>query len=242
MKDVFKDSGKLFLKIVAVNFICFFIAFSLSVLTTAAFSKNIGYKAYGTTSDSSDSQELYTYYYEDGDDTQRSSYEEDGYTVSTVTIRSEISKSGKVVFLILTQVLCLLILMGFIYSDLWKNGTGDSNLVKFEHKKEDKLKGVKIGALATIPNYLFLIYLVIAKLGLSPDFSLVLYKFLNSSVYSFVELIFGKAITVSQLAVWQFVLLFLLPLLIPAIAGVSYILGYKNISISEKLVYKNKGV
>lgn len=240
MKDILKDGGKLFLKTIVVNIMCFFLVISFSVLTTAAFSKNIGYKAYGTTGGSSEQTELYTYYYEDGEDTKKSAYEEDGYTVSTVSIRSDISKSGKTLFLIISQVFSILILCGFIYPDIWHNGTNDSNLVKFKHKSEDKFKGLKIGAVAVIPSYLILIFLVIARLGALPDFPMVLYKFLNSSVYSFIEVILGGAVTVSNLAVWRFILLFLLPLIIPAIAGISYILGYKNISVGEKLVYKKK--
>ena len=240
MKEILKDGGKLFLKTFVVNIMCFFLVISFSVLTTAAFSKNIGYKAYGTTGGSSEQTELYTYYYEDGEDAKKSAYEEDGYTVSTVSIRSDISKSGKTLFLIISQVFSILILCGFIYPDIWHNGTNDSNLVKFKHKSEDKFKGLKIGAVAVIPSYLILIFLVIARLGTLPDFPMVLYKFLNSSVYSFIEVILGGTVTVSNLAVWRFVLLFLLPLIIPAIAGISYILGYKNISVGEKLVYKKK--
>lgn len=240
MNEILKGGGKLFLRTVVVNLMCFFIVISFSVLTTAVFTKNIGYKAYGTTSDSSDSTELYIYYFEDGDDTKKSAYEEEGYTVSTVTIRSEISKSGKTCFLIVSQVFCFLLLCGFIYPEIWHNGTTNSNLVRFKHKKEDKFKGFKIGALAAIPNYLVLIFLVTAKLGALPNFPMALYKFLNSSVYSFIELILGGAVTVSELSVLRFMLLFLLPLIIPVIAGVSYILGYNNISVGEKLVYKKK--
>ena len=47
MKEILKDGGKLFLKTIVVNIMCFFLVISFSVLTTAAFSKNIGYTAYG---------------------------------------------------------------------------------------------------------------------------------------------------------------------------------------------------
>ena len=238
MKEILKGGGKLFLKTVVINIMCFFIVVSFSVLTTAAFSKKIGYKAYGTASDSSEQTELYTYYYEDGDDTQKSAYEEEGYTVTTVNIRSETSKSGKIFFLIISEVFCFVLLCGFIYPELWHSGTTDSNLVRFKHKTEDKFKGVKIGALSVVPNYLALVFLVIAKLGAFPNFPTALYKLLNSSVYSFIEVILGGAAAVSELAAWRLALLFLLPLLIPAISGISYILGYKNISIGEKLIYK----
>lgn len=240
MKEIFKSGGKLFLKTIVINIMCFFIVISFSVLATAAFTKNIGYKAYGTSSDTSSQTELYTYYFEDGEDSYKSTYEEQGYSVSTVSIRSQISGTGNVVFLTVSQIFCMLILISFIYPNLWHDGTNDSNLVRFKHKNEDKLKGFKIGAVAAIPNYLFLIFLVIAKLGAVPSFPMVLYKFLNSAFYSIIQIIVGSAVTVAELAVWRLMLLFILPLVIPIAAGVAYILGYKNISIGEKMVYKKK--
>lgn len=240
MKEILKGGGKLFLKIAVTNFMCIFLVLSFSVISTAAFTENIGYIAYGTVDESAESEELYTYYYKDGDDTKKAEYEEKGYTISTASIRSELSKSGRIFFLVISQIFTFSLLCGFIYPNFWHSGTNDSNLVKFKHKNEDKLIGFKTGAIATIPNYLLLIYLIIAKFAALPSFSLTIYKFLNSSVYSFIEIILGGAFSVSELSLWRFILLFLLPLVIPAIAGVSYILGYKNISIGEKLVYKKK--
>ena len=195
MKEILKGGGKLFLKTIAINIMCFFIVVSFSVITTMIF---------------------------------------------TGTIDSKLSNSGKTCFLIVSQAVAFCFTCGFIYPELWHRGTKDSNLVKFKHKREDKLKGFKIGVASTVPNYLFLIFLVVAKLGLFPKFPLALYKILNSSVYSFIEVIIGSAVAVSELTVLRLALLFILPLIIPAIAGVSYILGYKNISLSDKFIYKKK--
>lgn len=238
MKEIFKNGGKLLVKNIVINIMCFFIVISFSVLATAAFTKNIGYKAYGTSSETSSQTELYTYYYEDGEDENKAIYEEQGYTVTTASIRSEISPTGNVVFLIVSQIFCILILISFIYPEIWHIGTNDSNLVRFKHKKEDKFKGFKIGAVAAIPNYLLLIFLLIARLGAFPSFPTALYKFLNSSLYSFIDIILGGAITAADLSLWRLALLFLLPLAIPAVAGAAYLLGYNNFSIGEKLVYK----
>ena len=46
MKENFKTGAKLFLKLIVVNIMCFFVVMSFSVLATAAFTKNVGYKAY----------------------------------------------------------------------------------------------------------------------------------------------------------------------------------------------------
>ena len=195
MKEILKGGGKLFLKTVVINLMCFFVVLSFSVITTMLFKGAVG---------------------------------------------SKLSNSGMACFLIVSQVVAFCLTCGFIYPELWHRGIKDSNLVKFKHKREDKLKGFKIGVASTVPNYLFLIFLVVAKLGLFPKFPLALYKILNSSVYSFIEVIIGSAVAVSELTVLRLALLFILPLIIPAIAGVSYILGYKNISLSDKFIYKKK--
>ena len=193
MKEILKGGGKLFLKTVAINIMCFFIVVSFSVITTMLFKS--------------------------GENTK-------------------LSNSGMTFFLIISQIFTFCITCGLIYPELWNRGTKDGNLVKFKHKDEDKFKGFKIGAVSTVPNYLFLLLLAIARLGLFPKFPMALYKLLNSSVYSFIEVIVGSAVAVSELSAWRLVLLFILPLIIPIIAGVSYILGYKNISLSEKIIYK----
>ena len=107
MKENFKTGAKLFLKLIVVNIMCFFVVMSFSVLATAAFTKNVGYKAYGTSSDSSEPQELYTHYYADGDDTKKAEYEGRGFTVSESKIRSEMTRGGTAAFLAVSQIFCI---------------------------------------------------------------------------------------------------------------------------------------
>lgn len=237
--EIFKAGLKQFLKIVVVNIMCFFVVVSFSVLATAAFTKNIGYTAYGTLSGSDNAEELYTYYYEDGEDTEKQEYIDKGYTVTESSVRSALSGSGKATYLIVSQIFCIMILLCFIYPNLWQLGTKDSNLVKFKHEEEDKLKGLKIGLISVVPIYLFLLCLLGAKVfgfNLSP----LLFKTLNPCFFSLIEVILNGAKTAAELSAWRYALLFVLPLIIPAAAAGSYILGYKNISIGEKMVYKRK--
>jgi len=238
MKEIFKSGAGLFGKLIIVNIMCFFLVISLSVLCTAAFTENIGYIAYGTKEGSEESVELYKHYTADGDDTQREKFEDEGYTITESNIRSEISSTGNKVFLIVTQVLCLMLLIAFIYPKFWNMGTRDSNLVHFKHKKEDKLKGLKAGSIAIIPPVLLLLFLAVTKSGLSASFPIVLYKFMNSSVYSLVHVAAGSATKFSELSIVAILIMFVLLLIIPATAYVAYMLGYKNISLGEKFIYK----
>ncbi len=234
MKEIIKNSLSLFGRTIVIDIMCFFLVISLSVLITAAFSENIGYIALGTTSESEQSVELYRHYYEDGDDTKRAEYEEDGYTITESKIRSEVSKTGNTVFLIVSGIFCIVLLVSFIYPKFWQMGTKDSNLVHFKHKKEDELKGLKCGLLAIIPSLILLIVITF----IIPDTQTALYKFLNCSVFTFVDLIIGSSETFRDISILQFLGLALLKALIPITSYTAYLLGYKNISLGEKLIYK----
>lgn len=236
MKEIMKNALSLFGRTIIINLMCFFLVISLSVLATAAFSENIGYIAYGTSSESEKSEELYRHYYTDGEDTKRAEYEENGYTVTESKIRSEISKTGNAVFLTISAIFCLVLTISFIYPKFWQMGTKDSNLVHFKHKKEDKLKGLKCGLIAIIPSMLLLV-LFFFVLRNTP---VALYRFLNCGVYTFIDLIAGKAATFKDISFIQFIGLALLNAIIPLSAYAGYMLGYKNISIGEKFIYKKK--
>lgn len=212
---------------------------SLSVLATAAFSENIGYIAYGVSSESEESEELYRHYYKDGEDTKKAQYEDNGYTVTESKIRSEISKTGNAVFLTVSAIFCLVLTVSFVYPKLWQMGTKDSNLVQFKHKKEDKLKGLKCGIIAIIPSVILLIVFAF----IIPETQTTLYKFLNCSSYTFIDWIVGSAKTFKELSIIKILGLLILNAVIPLSAFSGYLLGYKNISLSEKFIYKkNKEV
>ena len=234
MKELIKNSASLFGRTIIIDIMCFFLVISLSVLITAAFSENIGYKAVGTSSENTEGTVLYEHYYKDGDDLKRAEYEENGYTITESKIRSEVSKTGNVFFRVLTGIFCTILLICFIYPKFWEMGTKDSNLVHFKHKKEDKLKGLKAGLIAIIPGLILLVILTFAF----PDTQTALYKFLNCSVFAFAELIIGSSQTFKDINIIQFLGLALLKTLIPLTAYAAYLLGYKNISLGEKFIYK----
>lgn len=234
MKEIIKNSLSLFGRTITIDIMCFFLVISLSVLITAAFSENIGYIALGTTSENEQSVELYRHYYEDGDDTKRAEYEEDGYIITESKIRSKVSKTGNAVFLTVSGIFCTILLVSFIYPKFWQMGTKDSNLVHFKHKKADKFKGLKCGIIAIIPGLILLIVMTFV----TPNAQTALYKFLNCSVYTFAELIIGSDLTFKEIGILQFLGLALLKALIPLTAYAAYLLGYKNISLSEKFIYK----
>ncbi len=235
---IFKKGLKLFGISVVANVMCFILIISFSVISTALFTEKIGYTMYGATAEGEELKELYTYYFEDGDDTQKEKYEQKGYSLTEITLRSQVSKTNKVVWSLVSQIFCLVMMISFIYNQLWQLGSKDSNLVKFKSLKEDKLKGLKIGLIASAPSFIFFVFSVISK-----KVNIALFAFLNAYLYDFISLIANGAKTFDALSIWQILLIFVILLIFPAAAYGSYLLGYKQFSISEKLVYKkNKEV
>lgn len=238
MKENYKLGISFFARLVLISIMCFIVSISFGVIASIVATDDIGYIAYGVKENGTEQEKLYTYYYDEGEDLKLNEYESQGYKISKINIRSEVSKTGNTVFLIITQVFCTGIVFLTFYSKLWNIGAKDSNAVNFEHSKKDIFRGFKIGAVAVSPYALLLLVLGITSRNLSANFTTAIYRFFNSFNYSFVQLICGRAETFNQLNFFDFALLFLILLIVPLICFVAYYLGYKRIFVSEKIVYE----
>lgn len=250
--SISKIGVKLSGSIITAAVLSFFLCISINAICNAVFTKDIGYTAYVYEENSEDPIANYEYYYsdtdgdgkDDGVDTQKTEYEDKGYTVSKYKIRSTLSGAGKALFLGVTQLFSFILIISFASSSVYKQGFKDANLVRTGNLKADILKGLKIGTIANIPFFALFVLLIIFALGIAPNFRTAWYAILNSHYYTLILLITGadKALelTVGDISVLQFVLLFLIQLIVPVISAVAYILGFKEIKFSEKLIYKKE--
>lgn len=245
--SIFKSGTKLSGSIIMAAVIGFFLCISIGVICSAIFTKNIGYDAYVYTQDGTDPIAKYQYLYtdtdgdgkDDGTDTQKAEYEKQGYVVTTYQTRSILEGSNKAVFLGLTQVLNFILVISFASSSVYKQGFKDANLVRTGHKKLDNLRGFKLGAVANIPFFALFVLMIVLTIT-TPNFRTIWYAYLNSHFYSIILWISGSADVISKFSILQFVLLFLVQLIVPVISGVAYILGFKEINLTDKLVYKKE--
>ena len=237
MGEIFKGSFKMFIRIIFINLMSFFVVMSLISFSVAVFAEPVGYVAFGAKEGSQESEKLYTYYNSEGEDLKLKEYEDKGYTITKREIR-EVDKLGDTVVLIVAQGFALGILITFVYPTMWDLGGADINMVKIGQKAEDKLKGLKIGVLGTIPSALVFFVIAFTKNGISANVSTALYKFLNASFYPILEFVFGESKKFADLAVWKLIIMFLLLCVVPLTAHIGYTLGYKGFSIGEKLTYK----
>ena len=237
MKSIVKTATAIVLRQVFVAVMNVLICVAFLMFATLLFTEAEGYYALVTKPGESEKIAEYNYSFSQGEDTKKAQYEKDGYVVTTVKTRNEMSRREETIFYLFTQLFLIVNVTAFIYPYLWRMASEDSNLVKFGHRNEDKLKGLKVGLLADIP--LVIIFAAVFILGLK-TIKVASLSIIFSSFYGLFNIIGSGAVYLSDLKAWQVLLMAVCFLLVPAISHISYTLGYKNISIGEKLVYKKK--
>ena len=68
---------------------------------------------------------------------------------------------------------------------------------------------------------------------------MIIYKFVNGYAFGFIDLILGATHNAGGLNIIQILLLFILLFIPASVCEIAYILGYKDISVMEKIVFKN---
>ncbi len=240
MKEILSKSLKLYGKCIIGSIMCFILVITLNVIETGVFTDAVGYKVYGVKEGQQEQVELYTHYYEDGDDTKKQEYIDEGYTLSEITVRSQVKKKTAVIWNTISEIFLIILIGVFVYNDMWTLGFKDNNSVRIGLKEENKFKGLQIGLLTSVPAIIFLTVLAIGKTTFAKNVSIAVYAFLNPYLYEAIIMLTNGGGYVSELQVWQIAVFYALLLIIPLIACVAYILGYKSILVSEKIIYKNK--
>ncbi len=239
MKEIFKNGALLYVRLIVVAIMSLIVYASIAVIMTAAFTENIGYKAYVTDKEGKEIAS-YDYEYSEGDDKKLEEYTEKGYTVNKMNVRSSLEGKGAVLNNVLSQGIAFIIAFTFIYNKTFVIGNKDRNLVQFKHKPEDKLKGLKIGAVSMIPNFILFVIIAVVGLGFKSNMTVSVYSLPNFYIFGILKAIFAGVSSVGKLKIRQFALVFATLLIVPALAHLSYTLGYKDIFILEKLTYKSK--
>ena len=136
------------------------------------------------------------------------------------------------------QIILILMFTTSMYIPFWEYGDKDANLVAFNRKEKDILSGAKIAIPAIAPALIASIFLLLYKLGVQ-SWALLVYRIVNVQfIY-----ILDSLVSIDNIAEtpWISVIVcMLLPLYTIIVAEIAYVLGYKQISIKEKLVYKSK--
>lgn len=142
---------------------------------------------------------------------------------------------------VLNQIFDILLIIVMLFGILSDSATADANMHSIKKTKIDYKRGFIAGIYALIPFYLISLPVLVLKIIGSSVFSsyLIVARMLNAPFTVLYQNIFAKT-GLSDVSYWQISLLFLVPLIFVVVCGVSYILGTKKFSLSEKLIYKNK--
>ena len=243
--NILKVGTKTMGSMIIAAIISFFLCISMLNICTAIFTSEIGYDAFVyENEESSEPIEKYEYLYtdndgdgkDDGTDTKLEEYEDKDYIVITSSKRTKLTGVGKAAFWATTQILSLIMVIAFASNGAYKQGFKDNNLVKISQAKKDMFKGFKIGLIANAPFILLFVFALVKASAIRS----VLFAFLNSHFYAIIMAITGECERLSQIGAVKFVLIGLLLAIVPVISAVAYILGYKEINLAEKIVYKKE--
>ena len=137
-----------------------------------------------------------------------------------------------------TQLFSFIILVTVIWQCTYMLGFKDSNMVRTGHMTEDIRRGFKIGAIAQIP------FAVLFILSVVLNFRYGYYVLANSMYRSFLTVFAGSKnmadIYMRDLGVIRLICIALFLLIVPAVSGGVYIMGYKGIDLPTKIFYKKR--
>jgi len=132
----------------------------------------------------------------------------------------------------------LFISAGILYATFWFEGDREKNFVQFGRMEEDMMWGLKAGLVGMLIPMATIIMLIVAMIIDLPDL-VVYYKLINPQINLLIN-VFIPTIAPSEISVLDLILTALLYLYVPIACFVGYQLGYRRISISEKMIYVDK--
>lgn len=138
------------------------------------------------------------------------------------------------ILLVLTVPLYILL----IYGPIWTEGDRNRNMVQFGHLEKDMTKGLKIGLLLAVPYLIWNVLLTLSKLGVMIDI-FAIYRLCNAHIWPLLSWI-NPEVEIAALPVWGLVLCWIASFYPTVVAVIAYFLGYKGVSVWEKVLYKNK--
>lgn len=228
--------GHCLIRTFLVSVIAFILYVSFTTIAVGMYTREVGYTIlYSADGESYD--EVYSHYFEDGEDTRLAQYETDEHYYKT-PIRSRLSAKQTHTVMWLAQAASGIIWLSMLYSVMWRAGDSDANKAELGKQKMDPLRGLKVALCADIPfAALYLVLIVTQSLGVGKIYPTV-YKILTYSMFAFNDTFLpsagnGFTVTAGGLAALVVVLV---P--IPLFSAIGYWFGRKHILLKDRILYK----
>lgn len=240
LKSYLSFGVKVFLKFLICLLLAVMTFFSFVFIFSQTATEKLGYQVF-IYNDTAESYEFsYDYFYSEGSDERLKEIVADGIEYEQVTIRSEFKGTPYYITMFVAQIFVLAAFIAMVYGTMYRKGDSDKNKVLFKRMKPDVWFGFKSGMFTG--GLLFLVYigLILSKLGVISDNFLGIFSVANYYIYFIVKLIIGDATLTSQLGWLGIILCGLTVLVVPFACQLFYYIGYKQIRLLDKFVYKKK--
>ena len=244
MKEVQNNNLRIALslwgRLILAGVMCCILFMSLSMLGNALLGENVGYQIVEVTSSGEDAgtKVVKEYRYAEGEKpitAEDLTLEENQNFISIREISTGKSRGLDIV----SQLFMLVLHVIFPYGLLWDLGAKDENRVRYQNQKEDMMRGLKIGLLASVPAMLVYVLLVLSRLSVLPAGISAAYRLLNISFIPFINWLFPVGMAFMELPIWRVLLVGVTLIPVLFVSWGAYYLGYKQFSIQEHLTYKH---
>ena len=236
---MFKDALNYLGKYVVAIFMSFFIVVACVSLFTMAMGEKVGYDVFALNKETGKNELLYHHDYADGEDTLYAQYEGQDL-VLTKSNNIVLADNFKKAAYFISSVLSILLTVVIIYVTAWNKGNKDINRVQLGKITENKNLGLLAGLIANIPFVALYILLILCRFEvLNPAF-LSIFRACNSHLYGIIYWIYGSAVVASDLSILRLLALSITVLFLPIVCWLGYLLGYNDIQIMHRLMYKQK--
>ena len=131
-------------------------------------------------------------------------------------------------------LVCLVLYVAMAYVEGWRRGERDRNLVLFKHMDYNRFRGLIAGAISQIPGVVCAIFALFPGDNAAAAERLGRYFYLNCN-YMFTSL---DAAGSSVSGFVYHICYFIPALLAPIIVGIAYHLGYKQLRVLDKLMWR----
>lgn len=149
---------------------------------------------------------------------------------------------GKGVIVSLLTGLCTTgVVCGLLADYCLKFSSKVKDEVKYHNKPDSKNFGLPMGLVLMIPGLLMSLFALLSYLEIFPRNYIPAYFLFNSYFVPIVDIpIHGHIANPAKYNIWAIVLMFVMQIFIPIATTVSYRVGYENIDVAEKVMYKGR--
>ncbi len=233
--SLLQTAVKVWLRLLLASIMCFVVWVSVDAVSLTAFGQVTGYQVYQYDENGANPELINEHIFTAGEDRSAEIKVEEN---QQVIYTREIPRGADAVMGVVTSVCTWLIFALFPYNTLWGIGSHDDNYVQLGRMQEDKLFGLKVGVVASIPSAILYLLLVLGKFGVFPNVIIRWHRLLNPAFIPYIDAIEQGASAATELSVGALLAVGVIWLFVPFVCWLAYYLGYRQISIREKLVYK----